>query len=537
MDNKEFREDDYLVTSKYAGRGRSEAHPNFSTFDYEGEYYFAYLDADEAVALRSEGYKSPEGRDNGILSVQKNMTIPERWSIVDFMNKYFISLKAGNNQEIAKSGAFNSKEEAEAYLTKIAASSSKESSILSAAGGAIITGKIISETRNKVNETRNVISETRNDLGEKSRSQIGETRNVIGETRTEIGENRRVLGANALTAKEERYLPCQSYKGHDIVDKDNRVAFFIGKDKKLYFAIYNLDGTVRLRSEGFESPQKRDSELADALKNIDDESKYQVLDKGDFHVKVLKNEAGDEVGRTCLQEGAGAIGAMALAGVAAMTVSKFEAPAKKEKGAYVSNGGCLKFWPLLLLLPLLWFCWKGCGAAPVPPPAAVVESPPPPPPVKETVPPPPPPPKKCDCSKLKHPVFVLPDGPPPKETTILGRAPEYGNSHSLNASGFYNKLKNKYASSARERQFLDDIFKEMGYENGFKDATADLFTEVTVPRGVDGNLGTKVSHKTVYRKLNTKGKDLLAFRIKAENACDLHFMKTCGNHFFYNDCE
>jgi len=333
-------------------------------------------------------------------------------------------------------------------------------------------------------------------------------------------------------------MPCKEYSGHKITDKKNNVALFKHKNGQLYFAIYNDDGSVRLRSEGFSSEVARKSELNDALKYINDKARYESIDKGAYHVNVLKNEAGQEVGRTCLQTGAGGLAAAGFAAVTAMSASKFTAPAKKDKlVAGAANDGCLKFWPLLLLLPLLWFCWKGCGIAPV-----VAPPPPPPvvakvvPPVKEVVPPPVVP-KKCNCDDLTHPIFVIPDGPPPKETTILGRAPEYGNSHALNASGFYNKLKNKYSSSAMERTFLDGIFKQMGYENGFKDATADLFTEVTVPRGVSGNLGTKVTHKTVYRKLNTRGKDLLAFRIKAENACDLHFMKTCGNHFFYNDCE
>ena len=121
---------------------------------------------------------------------------------------------------------------------------------------------------------------------------------------------------------------------------------------------------------------------------------------------------------------------------------------------------------------------------------------------------------------------------------MLGRAPEYGDSHALDANGFYTKLNNMYQSSRSEKKFLDDIFREMGYEGGWSDATPELFSEVTVPRGLSGNLGTKTSHKTVYRKLDPYNeRDLKAFRIKAKNACDLHFMKTCGNHFFYNPCR
>ena len=73
----------------------------------------------------------------------------------------------------------------------------------------------------------------------------------------------------------------------------------------------------------------------------------------------------------------------------------------------------------------------------------------------------------------------------------------------------------------------------MGYTNGFAGASASLFSETRVTRGTNGNMGYSKSHQTVYAKLNAAGKDLEAFKIKAANGCDIHFMKTCGNHFFF----
>jgi len=46
-------------------------------------------------------------------------------------------------------------------------------------------------------------------------------------------------------------------------------------------------------------------------------------------------------------------------------------------------------------------------------------------------------------------------------------------------------------------------------------------------------MGFNAKHRTVYAKLNTTGRDLEAFKISAKNGCDIHFMKTCGNHFFF----
>jgi len=51
--------------------------------------------------------------------------------------------------------------------------------------------------------------------------------------------------------------------------------------------------------------------------------------------------------------------------------------------------------------------------------------------------------------------------------------------------------------------------------------------------GITGNMGYGTRHKVKYVTLNTRGADLEAFRIKAANGCDVHFMKTCGNFFFF----
>jgi hypothetical protein len=74
----------------------------------------------------------------------------------------------------------------------------------------------------------------------------------------------------------------------------------------------------------------------------------------------------------------------------------------------------------------------------------------------------------------------------------------------------------------------------MGYANGFADAKADMITEAMVPSGTTGNMGYSPQHRTIYAQLSPDAeRDRMAFRIKAANGCDIHFMKTCGNHFFF----
>ncbi|MFK7937015.1 MAG: OmpA family protein, partial [Saprospiraceae bacterium] len=133
-----------------------------------------------------------------------------------------------------------------------------------------------------------------------------------------------------------------------------------------------------------------------------------------------------------------------------------------------------------------------------------------------------------------HPIFNLPTSQKPRVLSRLGTNPEFGDSHGLTSTEFYEKLSRAHQANARDRQFLDNIFRAMGYTNGFNDANADLFNAVVLPYGTEGNIGYSINHKTLFAKLNVNSeRDLQAFRIRSANGCDLHFMKTCGNHMFF----
>lgn len=139
----------------------------------------------------------------------------------------------------------------------------------------------------------------------------------------------------------------------------------------------------------------------------------------------------------------------------------------------------------------------------------------------------------CNCSGNSNPIFNIPVNRRAKTLTRLGTNPEFGDSHALNEVGFYTKLQNAHRENNRDRVFLDKIFRAMGY-SGFSEANADMFTEVEIPNGTTGNLGYSVNHKTLYATLDAKlNRDLQAFHIRSANGCDIHFMKTCGNHFFF----
>ena len=60
--------------------------------------------------------------------------------------------------------------------------------------------------------------------------------------------------------------------------------------------------SVRLRSEGFRDAKERDVELSAVLKYKDRPEMYEEIKKGKYHIKILKDQNGREVGRSCLEK-------------------------------------------------------------------------------------------------------------------------------------------------------------------------------------------------------------------------------------------
>ena len=145
-----------------------------------------------------------------------------------------------------------------------------------------------------------------------------------------------------------------------------------------------------------------------------------------------------------------------------------------------------------------------------------------------------PPPVAPVCACNDAGMLSLPVNQTPKQIHTLGSRPEFGDSHALDATGFFNKLKKQYDNSSRDKAFLDELFTTMGYANGFVDASENTFSDATIPNGMTGNMGYTKRHRIQYVQLNAKrDRDLAAFKVAAANGCDVYFMKTCGNLFFF----
>jgi len=137
-----------------------------------------------------------------------------------------------------------------------------------------------------------------------------------------------------------------------------------------------------------------------------------------------------------------------------------------------------------------------------------------------------------NCGPSNVAIFNVPVSSTPKQMSRLGTMPEFGDSHGLTPTEFYNKLQARYAASATDRAYLNYLFKSMGYSNGFKDANEFMFSEETLPVGTRGLLGLGEVHHYEYSVLPSNDRDRQAFRIQSANGSVVHFMKTCGNYMY-----
>ncbi len=136
------------------------------------------------------------------------------------------------------------------------------------------------------------------------------------------------------------------------------------------------------------------------------------------------------------------------------------------------------------------------------------------------------------CGESSVAIFNVPVNSTPKQMPRLGTLPEFGDSHDLSPSQFYDKLNARYNDNATDKAYLNYLFKSMGYSNGWADAQPYMFSEEVLPVGTRGLLGLGKQHHYSYSILPTNDRDRQAFRIQSANGSVVHFMKTCGNYMY-----
>lgn len=271
----ENTEDDYLRCKEYEGHPNVGADGLVAFSHTNGKHYFAWYDSNKKVLFRSEGYPSTVSRDNGMASVAKNGEIEERYSIMENLGHYFVILKAGNHQEIARSCPYDSeaaartlfpsaraamlakvKAEAEAAAAKLKAEAEAAAAKLKAGAAAA--------------------------LGFSSKSKSENT--------------------------EDDYLACRQYDGHGDADENGFVRFQHTNDK-FYFTWLDDNGKVKMRSEGYPTATARDNGMDSVIRNRDNKDRYVVKEMAGKHFVILKAANSQEIARSCPKDNLDAVGA------------------------------------------------------------------------------------------------------------------------------------------------------------------------------------------------------------------------------------
>ena len=603
---KANEEDNYHPLAFYSKhtKGRKNGIERFKGDD--GLYYFAHFEAGK-IRLISEGYPTKTARDTGVASVEKNIKLANRYEYRGpFKNgKFDYRLKAGNGKEIARSVWYGSAATAAtgaAYLIgnrKRPVPKGKAKLAAKAAPAAVKTVASVPKPKPPTIPKAKPKAKTKAKAKSKAAPIVAAAAASAALAAPAMAKAAKPVPPRD---KDDDYLKCEDYHGYEVTDAKNNVAFFSHENNKEYFVVYDDDGDVLIRSEGFDSISKRSSELAAVLRLKDNADYYTRIEKNGYFMDVLKDENGREVGRSCLRKIVPPIAAVPIAGAALAAPIAASAAAPAAAAAGGMGWGWLKWLlPLLLLLLLGFFGLKACSgdkaklaasaaqaekvaadkaeaakkmtadkaaaaqklaaekaaevkaatekrataaataaaaekvaAAEVP--AAIVTPPPAPKPAapKTVVTP-----KAVTanmnrlCSASQTVIFNVPSYATPVSVNRLGTYPEFGDSHGLTPTQFYDKLANRYASSAFDARYLNYLARSLGYKNGFKDMSAADFSNETLAKGTKGLLGYGEFHGIAFSQLNVSSpRDLEAFRIRAANGTDVHFMKTCGNYMY-----
>ena len=269
--------EDYLPCSQYENQPAHAVESGFSAFldATSSQYFFAMLDADGKVLLKSEGYPQQAARENGIQSVIKNRINRDFYSVKSEDGKYFLSLRAANYREIARSCSCDSEAEALALLPYV--------------------------TGDKIRGGQAAMAATKERANDKV---------------------------------DDDYLACKEYEGHSDVGIDGYPGLvkFTHANGQHYFAWYDDDNALLMRSEGYPTTAARDNGMASVSKNRDLEERYAVLEKFSRYFTILKAGNHQEIARSCPYDTEG--GAMALypsarAKVAAEKAAALAATAEK----------------------------------------------------------------------------------------------------------------------------------------------------------------------------------------------------------------
>jgi|GEM_PF-1588524 len=413
-----MKNDDYLTSASYEGHGTADT-DGFVAFQNEsdGKYYFALLNRNHKLLLKSEAYHSTSARDNGLESVKKNRPLKERYVLLNEDGNWFYSLRAGNNTEIARSVESKSEGVAQSlfgYLTGEVGTGMEEDDYMAcsdyenrgqADDNGILKfyneanhhyyfalvdsdGKILLKSEgyprdnSRDNGAESVLKNRKNQDFYSAKSE--NEKFYVSLRASNYKEIARSCDADTEAAalalipslmgtiehnndrEIDDYLVCSAYEGHERMAGHPDFSSFQHRNGEYYFAWYNNDGSIKFRSESYPTIGARDNGLQSVWKNMDIKERYSTEEKRGFYYTILKAGNHQEIARSC--------------------------PKKDEAAA-------LALWPILSAAPI---AMAAAAAVPLPDPVPVAAAIPIP--VAAAVPPAPMVPKTE--SKVVPPVIV-----------------------------------------------------------------------------------------------------------------------------------
>ncbi|MDJ1473576.1 DUF1508 domain-containing protein [Xanthocytophaga flava] len=228
------------------------------------QYYFHFNDADGQAILYSQGYGNIAGRDNGIRSVIKNAYQDARYVRNEEEGKHYFILKAGNNQEIARSPLFDTTAAMEAAILFL-----KNQSVTYA-----------------------------------SRYQVDvytEELHTVETQRLSLHVDHPEPVTN-LSEKSKRTIDQYDFTQRSPVGIKGFEPFYSKKNNAYYFHYNNDQGTPILFSESYPTAQTRDNGLESVKRNAPIESRWKVQEEDGRYFYSLKAGNSQEIARSPFYE-------------------------------------------------------------------------------------------------------------------------------------------------------------------------------------------------------------------------------------------
>ncbi|MEM9823180.1 MAG: YegP family protein, partial [Bacteroidota bacterium] len=219
----------------------------------DNQFYFQFLtDAGETV-LRSQPYADKDSCFNGIRSVIQNAGDATRYSKLEENGQHYFILKAGNNQEIGRSIAYDSEAAVDQGIA-----------LMMAEGPNAAKNNAIAAEANEANEA-NEAKTTESTTTESTTTTT---------TTTTTTESAPQPASSGNSSGKDDYRPLAFYEAR-IAGTENGFDTFHDEEGGEYYFTYNVGQLVLLISEGYASDKGRDNGVNSVTKNLPIPERYK----------------------------------------------------------------------------------------------------------------------------------------------------------------------------------------------------------------------------------------------------------------------